>query len=528
MRSLNNPAVNLSSPEAYNYLCAGNSSSSGAVVNRLTMLGYPAVWRCVTLISNKVGRLELNVFKRTRDNGREVDYNHPSQWLLNRRPSTLYTPFVFKSTLMSHALIHGNAYAWIVRNDNARPEELIILNPESTFPVMDKGRLYYSVKVGNTYRAELPENILHIRGLGHDGLVGYDICTILRDAFSLGIAAQKYGNTFFRNNGNPGPTIITVPTNIKDKEFLKRFREEWNSVHQGLDRSHRVAILENGMEIKPFSIDHDSMQFLQTREFEVKQIASIFGVPAHKLGADNNSSYGSLESEERAFLLDCLHAHLINWEEECELKLLKDSQAVRDSHFIEFDIRSLEQADHKTTTDCLIAEVNNGLLTLNEARALLNLPTVEDGERGRIPANITYSDLLPAEGEEMPPAAPPPAQDDSQDELPQQQPAQDRLQPLLASVVNRFVNRLEKAAVAASKRHDWQEWVNTGLHEHRSVLIDSISPVCQDNAEHLADNLLATWQAELSAVTREQVNLVFSRIDSEAIAANILKENNGD
>src|SRR5262245_5196690 len=119
-RSIENPAVPLWSPAAYNYLGAPRSSS-GVSIDKTSILAYPAVWRCLELISSKIGRLPLSVFKRTRTGGREEDQIHPAYWLLSRRPSDLYTPFTFKKTLISHALLHGNGFAWILRDDNGKP-----------------------------------------------------------------------------------------------------------------------------------------------------------------------------------------------------------------------------------------------------------------------------------------------------------------------------------------------------------------------------------------------------------------------
>lgn len=537
-RSLENPAVPASSPMAYEYL-GGRRATSGVAVDRNSVLGYPAVWRCINLISHKVGRLPLNVYKRNKDGGREIDPEHPAEWLLAKRPNDLCTPFTFKSTMQAHALLHGNAYAWIQRDSNAKPIELLILNPETTFPVMDNGQLIYAIRLGQVTRKILPENVFHLRGLSHDGIVGYSVIDILREAFGLGLAAQRYGAVYFRNNGSPGPTILKMPQFLKDKDALKRFRDQWSFVHEGLDNSHRVAILEGGMEIEPFKIDNDTAQFLQTREFEVIQMANLFGVPPHKLGAKISTSYNSLESEERAFLNDGLDGWLTAWEEEADVKLLKESQAIRDSHFVEFDRRSLEQADYKDKSESIIQEVNNGIRSENEGRALLNLPSVgPDGDRLRMPINITFVDLVgpqdqQATDEPDPQAEGIPSTDDSEpqgtlpvaaslepDDVGTQTPQPVRA--LLASVLTRYAQRLRKASLAASKRADWSTWLESGLDEHRGILCESISPVTQ-HSQAIAGELLTSLKDELSAVTRDQVETVFDRIDISAWTERVLR-----
>ncbi len=532
-RSLENPSTPLSSVAAYDYL-VGRRSSAGIAVNRETVLGYPAVWRCVSLISDKVGRLPLCVYRKGKDGGRTPDTQHAAWRLLMRQPSSLYTPFVFRKSMMASALITGNAYAWVIRDSLGSPYELVMLCSDNVTPVYDGGKLWYVVRVGHEERKLLPENILHIKGLCQsDGICGVSVVDVLREAFGIGLAAQRYGSTFYKNNASPGPTIIKLPSYLRDKEQLERFRSQWSMIHEGLDNSHRVAILENGADLVKVSIDHEASQFLQTREFEIKQVANIFGVPSHKLGADNSTSYGSLESEERAFLNDGLDGWLVQWEQECGSKLLATAEVMRDSHYIEFNRLALEQADVATQTNSLVMELNNGGISLNEYRSLRNRPGIgPDGDRFRIPANLGYidddeeddqepvqdqaADAQNAKAEEAKPA------DDQAAEEPAAEGSQDLVRSLLLSVLERYRTRLTRAALQASRKDDWGEWVNKGLDTHREVLEASIAPVTPRSAE-LAELLLEDIRQELAAVTRDQVSEVFSRLDLETWATRILR-----
>jgi len=491
-RSLENPSVPLWSPAAYNYLGAGRSSS-GVVVDRITVLGSAAVFRAVSLISHKVARLPLNVYKRNAEGGRSIDREHPADWLLSRRPSTLYTPWAWKSTTQAHALLHGNAFSWIVRDDQARPIELVLLNPENMSVALNNGQVSYVYRVNQEYRRLLPENVFHIKGLSHDAIIGYPVVDLLRESFGLSLALQRHGSVFFRNAGVVGPTILKYPGKL-DREQQKRLREEWDSLHVGLDNHHRMCIVQGGAEIQPYKLDNDSAQWLESREFEVSQVANIFNLPPHKLSAKVTTSYSSLESEERAFLSDCLDAWLCAWEDEAEAKLLKESQAVRDSHFVEFDRRSLEMADYRTRSETLVSELNNGLRTLDEARGLLNLPATGDGtgDRFRIPVNITFTDIVTEESDQptsdIYPAEGGPPDEPEEPQEPPQTPPEDkpvvqegqRLKKLLASVLRRFVRRLKRSPQG----------------EHRSVLVETLAPVCE-RAEVVADELLAEWNSVL-------------------------------
>jgi len=535
-RSLENPAVPLWTPTAYDYL-VGRRSSAGVPVNRQSVLGITPLWRGVNLISQKVARLPLNVYKKNKDGGREIDVEHPAQWLLACRPSALYTPFSFKQTMVYHALLHGNAYAYIFRQEFGEPEELLILNPDYTFPALDNGKLWYVTRMNNTDRKLLPENVFHLKGLSDDGIVGHSVIDVLREALGLTMAQQRYASTFFRNDGSPGPLILKTPNFLKDDEYRKQFREQWSKIHEGLDNKHRVAILENGLEPVVNEIDHEKQQFIESRQFSIIDIANVVGVPPHKLGANVTTSYGSLESEERAFLNDTLDGWLTAIEEEAELKLLTTRQVTSASRFIEFDRRSLEQADYKTRSESLIGEVNNGIRTENEARALLNLPSVgSDGDRLRMPSNITFIDLVgpkddPATDEPEPMVETSPATGDTDEKEPVNTdpngagigvdaPDSNRFKALLKSVVERACKRIRKAMEA--RKHAEPSQV---LAEHQSVVIESLEPAT-DHAAAFVDEWFKGLAEECRAVLPEQLDSVLDRIDANAITERLMKHGN--
>ena len=528
---MENPAVPLWSPAAYNYLGAPRSSA-GVAVDRHTVLSYPAVWRAISLVAGKIGRLPLNVYRHNPDGGRTIDQEHPAQWLLAKRPSSLYTPKVFKQTLLTHALLYGNGYAWIIRDTYGKPTELLLLNPESTGVALTGGQLYYFFRVGTDTRKLLPENVLHVKGLSYDGLLGISVIDAMREAFGLGLAAQRYGSVFFRNNGSPGPMILKFPGKL-DKEQRQHIREEWDKLHVGLDNAHRYAILANNGDFAQFKVDNDTAQFIQTREFEVAcGIASIFGIPAHKLGVPRNDGYNSLEQQEQAFTSDTLDTWLVEIEEECESKLLKESQQIRDSHFVEFDRHSLEQTDYRTRSDTLIQEVNNGIRTQNEARALLNLPSAgADGDRQRMPVNITFIDTVNAADDILSDTPGQPAEQtvgsyqDTKEPVPDSpvpdDPARAKLAALLTADVDRLLTRLRKAVQAAAEKPGFTRWLDAGLEQHRAVMVEALSPV-SDSASSVVDAFLLQLREELAAITSDLAPAAMARYTPDSLVRQLL------
>ena len=376
--------IPLGSDAIWDILGAGRQSSAGVSVSREKILGYPAVWRGVNLLSRDVAKLPLFVYQRLEDGGKQRDRMHPAHRLLHQKSSPYMTAFTFRQTLQSHALIHGNGYAYIFRDANAGPTDMLVLDPEYVTPIKEDGRLLYLVTNmqlpdGQTRdRKILPENILHIRGLSHTGLVGYSVVDILRESLGLGLAAQKYGSVFFKNNARPS-MVIEMPGQLRDTEAVSRLRDSWGKIHEGIDNSNKPAILENQASVKNLSFSTEDAQFLQTREFEIRQVANIIGVPPHKIGDPTRTSHSSLESENQAYLQDSLDPWLCNWEKECEDKLLTEQQKTQDTHIVEFQRDAIIRVDKKTETESLAVEVNNGLLSLDEARAIKNRPPLPDG-----------------------------------------------------------------------------------------------------------------------------------------------------
>lgn len=536
-RASSSPAVPLWAADSY---LTWPRSTAGVSVDRFSVLGIPSLWRAVNLISSKVSGLPLNVYRKNPEGGRQVDVDHPAQWLLAHQPSPLYTPNIWLQTTIAHALLHGNSYSMILRDDFARPTELILLNPENVGLAVENGRIVYLAMVGTETRKILSENMFHLKGLGHDGLIGYSVITLLAEAFGLSIAAQRYGSTYFRNNGNSGLMIIKVPGNL-DPDKAEKVRREWDKMHTGVSNAHRYAVVGANMDIQSFPMPSaDSMQVLQTREFEVAcGIANITGVPAFKLGVKVATAYNSINEEQRSFLLDTIDPWLRNLESEAAVKLLTENQRLRLNRFIEFDRRKLEQADDEKRTATIINLVNNGLISEAEARDELARPAFPGPDRRRITNAVTYVDMLPpvpdeAESDDEQPAEentpvgpetgelPPGVTTDPVDGV-----ALPRFQALLGSVLRRWVARTQKAALAASKRADWSAWLADGLSSHRRILADSLAGAV-DDADRQADELLTEVREELAAVTREQVGSVFARIDPAKWAKKLTEERSGN
>lgn len=398
--SIENPRISLNDPRAWDELFGQNLSDTGVRVTPKMALGYPPLWRGINLIANSVMKLPFRVYEAKGENQVEKAKQHPAYKLLRRKANPFVSAQTFKRMMTYHAIFRGNAYAAIKRNGRGEPVELLPLSPTDTHPVQENGALWYASKVQGMKRKFRAEDVLHIKGLSFDGIVGHDVITVFADALGLGIAARKYGAKFFANGASTGG-VLMIPRGMSEAAE-KRLRKEWKDYQEGLDNSFRTAVLEDGAKWIATTFNPEQSQLVALRQFEVREVANILNLPPHKLGDNSRLAYNSLEQENKATLEDAYDPWLLTWEEECDIKLLTEEQQERDTHYCQFDRTALEKPDASTQADIDSKHVNGGIKTLNEARAALNLPPApaEIGDQYRIPTTITVG--IPAAPEPAP------------------------------------------------------------------------------------------------------------------------------
>lgn len=472
-RSIENPAVSLDDPAAWDLLGA-EKTSTGVRVSRRTTLGYSPFWRGVNLISRDVAKLPLFVYKRIGD-GKERDTVHPAYSLLRYKPNSEMTSFIFRQVLQSHALVEGNGYAYIDRDGAGNPMELIPLDPTATYPIRENGRLWYVTQVGQKLRKLDPSNVLHIKGLGYDGLVGYSIIHMARESIGLGVALRDFGSRFFRANARPG-VVLEHPAKISN-EAAKRIRDSWNDMHAGIDNAHKTAILEEGMKLAVMSINARDSQLLESRQFEIREIANWFGVPPHKLGDTTRTAFASLEQENQSYLDDALDPWLVVWEEECREKLLTEREKESDSHVVEFLRQALVRANLKDRGAFYNTALQGGWMNRDEIRARESMNPLPNGEGKKFytPLNVTTSgenppDDPPADPESEPEVPPPEARKRSAIDAAHRRVIRDAA----ARMVTRLATHARKAAKSPDRFDDWLDGME---NEHLAVVRGAIEPV---------------------------------------------------
>ena len=362
----------------YSFLFGG--TSSGKPVNETTAMQMTAVYSCVRILSETVAGLPLNVYRYNDSGGKEKAFKHPLYRLLHDEPNPEMTSFAFRETLMSHLLLWGNAYAQIIRNARGEVIALYPLMPSKMTVDRDQnGRLFYLYQRGSEDPTALgkssqvtlsPSDVLHIPGLGFDGLIGYSPIAMAKNAIGLAIATEEYGAKFFANGAAPAG-VLEHPGTIKDP---LRVKESWNSAYQGSSNAHKIAVLEEGMKYTPIGIAPEQAQFLETRKFQINEIARIFRVPPHMLADLEKSSFSNIEQQSLEFVKYTLDPWVVRWEQSMWRVLFSESE--KPEYFIRFNVDGLLRGDYASRMSGYATARQNGWMSANDIRELENLDRI--------------------------------------------------------------------------------------------------------------------------------------------------------
>lgn len=364
------------------------STSSGKMVNERTAMQTTAVYACVRILAEAIAGLPLHVYRYRSDGGKEKTPFYPLYYLLHDEPNPEMTSFVFRETLMTHLLLWGNAYAQIIRNGRNEVIGLYPLMPNKmTVMRSEEGEIFYKYNHKSEEVYLLKEDVLHIPGLGFDGLIGYSPITMAKNAIGMAMACEDYGASFFQNGAQPGG-VLEHPGIIKDPE---RVRASWNAAFQGPKNANKVAVLEEGMKYQPIAIAPSEAQFLETRKFQLNEIARIFRIPPHMIGDLEKSSFSNIEQQSLEFVKYTLDPWIVRWEQSLERALLTKKE--KESYFIKFNLDGLLRGDYESRMNGYAVGRQNGWMSANDIRELENLDRISAEEGGDL--YLVNGNMLP-------------------------------------------------------------------------------------------------------------------------------------
>lgn len=346
-------------------------TKSGVAVTQDSALTHAAVYACIKVLGESIASLPVNLYKKTPIGAESLDTDSRNL-LVAYEPSELYHSFDFRNTMMLHLGLHGNAYALIIRNGNRGPIELRILNPLSVTPFLTpEGALFYNV---NSVKLPYPaKDIIHLKGLSADGIVGKSPIEMHRETIALGIATTNTQGSLWKN-GTLINGYLKHPLKMAPDE-AERLRNTWKTRYSGGDNAGRTPVLENGLEFVPLSLKPADAMFLETAKLSRQDVCALYRVPPHMIGDLERSTNNNIEHQSLEFVRNTLMPYLKIWEHELNRKLLFPGEKAR--LYFRFNVDGMLRGDTKSRaeyyTRALGSVSSPGWLSEDEVRMLENM-----------------------------------------------------------------------------------------------------------------------------------------------------------
>ena len=376
------PKDSVSAATTFTFGIAG----SGKNVTARSAIQVSAVYACVRVIAETVASLPFSVFEQDRE-GSQKALDHPLYRLLHDEPNPEMTSFVWREAMLTHLLLWGNSFSQILRAGRGNIVGIYPLLPDRMeVDRDDKGALTYTYSTTNGQTVKLrPEDVLHIPGLGFDGVMGYSPIAVERNAVGLSIASEEYGSKFFSNGARPSG-ILTHPNTVKNPKAL---RDSWDAAYGGSGNSGRVAVLEENMTFTPISMPNNEAQFLETRKFQVEEICRIYRVPPHMIGDLEHATFSNIEHQSIDFAVHCIRPWLVRIEQSVNRALFTEKEKER--YYCQFNLDGLMRGSYKDRMEGYAIGRQNGFLSANDIRRLENqnpIPASEGGDAYLVNGNM--------------------------------------------------------------------------------------------------------------------------------------------
>lgn len=363
-------------------------SDAGISINQETALNYTAFWSCVRLLSETLASLPCLLYERLEPRGKKRATDHPLYKILHDEPNPEMDSFSFFETLMYHlAACNGNCYSYIDWNGNLTINSLWIMNPDKTTKTRnDRGEIEYKYQSDNGTITLPAYRVWHVPGFGYDGLKGYTPLTYMRNQIGLGVAAEKMGSKLF-SNGLTFGGFLEHPAQMS-KEAQQRLKQTLQNEHQGVDKAHRLLILEEGMKYNKNSIPPNDAQWLETRQFQRNEMAAFFRIPPHMIGDLERATFSNIEHQSLEFAMYTMRPWLIRFERSMKRQLLVGNE--KDKYFIEFLIDALMRGDAQSRAAFYKEMYYMGSMSPNEIREKENMNPITDSDGNLIPEGDEY------------------------------------------------------------------------------------------------------------------------------------------
>jgi HK97 family phage portal protein len=379
--------LSLTDPKAWDsslWRLFGSQSASGEVVNEYTSLNYSAVWNAVSLIAGTVSSLPLHLL-RSDDNRQKKAIEKPLYRVMSTKPNPFMTSKVLRETMTMHLLTWGNAYAEIVRNGYGNIAELWPIAPNRVTPKIENGAIVYNIAVGGQVVKLGRDRILHLIGPSFDGFIGYSIIALARKSIGLSMAMETFGSQYFGQGTHPG-VIVSHPKSLSPTSH-SNLKASLTEEYSGLGKSHRLMLLDEDMKLVNVGIPPEDSQFLESRQFQITEIARWFNLPPHKLKDLTRSSFNNIESEQISFVTDSILPWLIGIEQFYNTQLLTENEQWKENLYFKHNVEGLLRGNAEARAKYYQAMWNVGAMSINEIRGKEDMDPIEGGDDHFVPLN---------------------------------------------------------------------------------------------------------------------------------------------
>ncbi len=461
---------------------AGNTAA-GVYVNNENALSATAVWRAVSLVAQTIGALPLHIYESEGARTKNKAVNHKLYYTLHTEPNPEQSAMEFREMLQAHALTYGRAHAEIELKGDGRVN-LWPLMPDRVEPLRtkEKGSLVYRVHLPNGgHKMMLPDQIYTLRGLGYGLNHTYNVIDLFRESIGLTLAAEEFGARFFGNGASMGG-VLQHPHRVGE-EAIMQLRQSMEERHKGLEQAHRLLILEEGMQYKEIAVPPDKAQFIETRKYQINDVARIIGVPPHKLAEMSQATFSNIEHQSIEFVQDTINPWCVRWEQSLSRQLLSDTE--KKKYFFKHNLAGLVRGDFKTRMEGYSIGRQNGWLSANDIRELEDMNPIEQGDIYLVPMNMEPA----GEPKDEPATTKEPETDNLRElrnarSVKTRQRLIDTYEPLFRSAAEEIIKR-ERADVIreAEKKlkqrniQVFEEWLNGFFEDHKEYIRKKMAPV---------------------------------------------------
>lgn len=348
---------------AFNIFQNSDLTTSATPAKASNALAFPTVWACINVLSDDIAKLPFKTFKKDSKGAIEQVKDNDVHYVLRIKPNRYMTPFTFMKLLVTDVCIHGNFYAYILRDENGYVEELVPLISSVTQPMMDdRDDLYYQTNRKGKNVIIASEDVLHIKGMTIDGIVGLSPIQAVRVQLESNDIAGKYNQSLIEDGGAP-KGVLKVQGALK-AEAKDMARKSWEEVNKG----QSIAIIDSGLEYQQIGISQSDMQWLESMKFNQQQIASIFKVPMHKINELDKATYSNIEHQSLDYVKNTLQPWVTQIEEEFGFKLYTEIMQKQD-YYVRFNMDSELRGDSEARAKVNEVNLRNGFKTVNEVRS---------------------------------------------------------------------------------------------------------------------------------------------------------------